>query len=165
MGPVKASKKSTSVPNKALYSRISYLHQAATYLATQEQPPNAGTLRLSTQDKSKLEARVKGNRSTSNKLISDMRIVSQKAVIRMSPALKQSTCKSCDTLLIDGITCLSQVENKSRGGKKPWADILVRKCNTCGFTRRIPVASERQKRRSSRKVELKAKEIPEDLTG
>jgi ribonuclease P protein subunit RPR2 len=61
--------------------------------------------------------------------------------------MKHSICKNCDTMLTDGSTCSIEVENKSKGGKKPWADVLVRKCNTCGFTRRYPMAAKRQKRK------------------
>lgn len=152
MGTVKISKKAGSVPNKALYSRISYLHQAATYLTTQEQQIKTGTAEtVATETDKKHVPRT--YRSTSCHLISDMRNVSQKAIIRMSPAMKHSVCKSCDTPLIDDVTCSSQIENLSKGSKKPWADTLVRKCNICGCAKRFLTASKRQIRRPRRNLE------------
>jgi ribonuclease P protein subunit RPR2 len=69
--------------------------------------------------------------------------------------MKHSICKNCDTMLIDGSTCTNEVENKSKGGKKRWADVLVRKCNTCGLEKRFPIGAERQKRRPHRTKEIK----------
>jgi ribonuclease P protein subunit RPR2 len=99
--------------------------------------------------------------TVSRRLISDLRNVSQKSVIRMSPDLKHSICKYCDTILIDGSTCTNEIENRSKDGKKPWADVLVCKCNTCGFARRFPMAHERQKRRIYRTP--KTVEEPQDM--
>jgi ribonuclease P protein subunit RPR2 len=154
MGIAKTAKKAGSIPNKSLYSRISYLHQAATYLATQEGQHCSKKPRELGNENEKTHGS-KPYQSISCRLIADMRNVSQKVIIRMSPAIKHSVCKSCDTLLIDGVTCSSRTENMSSGGKKPWADTLVRKCNTCGFLKRFPVASERQNRRSNRNLEVK----------
>jgi ribonuclease P protein subunit RPR2 len=55
-------------------------------------------------------------------------------------------------MLIYGSTCTNEVENKSKDGKKPWADVLVRRCATCGLEKRFPVAAKRQKRRSQRSL-------------
>jgi ribonuclease P protein subunit RPR2 len=153
MAKVKASKGVGSVPNKALHSRVSYLYQAAAYLATQQQhsrtdvhvgrkeEPPATTTNLQ---------KISGFNPASRRLISGLRSVSMKAQMRMSPAMKHSVCKNCDTMLIDGSTCTNEVENKSKGGRKRWADVLVRKCNTCGFEKRFPIGAERQTRRPNR---------------
>jgi ribonuclease P protein subunit RPR2 len=167
MAKVKVSKEARKVPNKALHSRVSYLYQAATFLATHQQQhstaaiePSTGSGVQSDDAAGTTEAKMRtpldseaALRPASRRLIFDLRAVSLKAQMRMSPAMKRSICKNCDTLLVDGSTCTSQVENKSKGGKKPWADILVWKCNTCGIARRIPVVAERQKRRPRRSAE------------
>jgi ribonuclease P protein subunit RPR2 len=153
-----AKAKAGTVQNKALYSRVSYLYQAATYLATQQQHSRTSTGSSQTENGKDLNTpdveleRPSGQalQAASRHLITDLRTVSLKAQLRMSPAMKHSICKNCDTMLIDGSTCTSEVENRSKGGKKPWADVLVRKCNICGFARRFPVAAERQKRRPLR---------------
>ncbi|KAK8040530.1 Rpr2-domain-containing protein [Apiospora marii] len=79
-----------------------------------------------------------------------MRTTSEKAVIRLSPALKHTVCKYCDSLLIEGETCVSVVENASKGGKKPWADVLVIRCKACKGVKRFPVGASRQKKQKLR---------------
>ena len=154
MAKLKAPKSSGSAPNKALHSRVSYLYQAATYLATQQQHSRTAAHATSTnQERSEVSQTNASNQlfqPVSRRLISDLRSVSLKGQLRMSPTMKHSICKNCDTMLIDGTTCSNEVENKSKGGKKHWADVLVRKCNTCGFVRRFPLTTERQKRRPKR---------------
>jgi ribonuclease P protein subunit RPR2 len=173
MAKVKVSKDAGKFPNKALHSRISYLYQAATYLATQQKQHSKAAIEPSKNEGSGWQSHdAAGMTETemrtpfdsdaslqpaSRRLISDLRTVSLKAQIRMSPAIKYSTCKNCDTLLIDGSTCTSQVDNTSKRGKKPWADILVRRCNTCGTAKRFPVAAERQKRRPRRSADSSEK--------
>jgi len=153
-----AKGKSLSVPNKVIHSRVNYLYQAASYLATQQQHSNTSQ----SDEKGSSEKRsIAGVRSdyapAASLLASDLKAVSLKAQIRISPAMKQSICKGCNTMLVDGSTCSSEVENKSRGGKKPWADVLVRRCNICGISRRYPTGT-RQKRRPHRKAEIAVKE-------
>lgn len=158
MGKAKGSKDNGKIPNKAVHSRVSYLFQAATYLATQQQQHSKIVVESSTEAESngitgmaEAEMRPPFESKASvqpalRRLISDVRAVSLKAQMRMSPAMKHSICKNCDTFLVDGYTCTSEVENKSKGGKKAWADILVRRCDTCSTAKRFPVAAERQKR-------------------
>ena len=155
MAKSKQSKASGNIPNKSLHCRVSYLYQAAAYLATQQR--HSGAVAHGTGVQSTATTTDSQNASSelyfdpvSRRLVSDLCSVTLKAQIRMSPAIKHSICKHCDTLLLDGSTCSNEVENKSKGGKKPWADILVRKCDTCGFTKRFPLAAERQMRRPLR---------------
>jgi ribonuclease P protein subunit RPR2 len=158
MAKAKSSNGSGNVPNKALHSRVSYLYQAATYLATHQQHSEAAEEHAKSTNQETSEASLAMGTNGSNapfqpvsrRLISDLRSVSLKVQMRMSPAMKHSICKNCDTMLINGTTCSSEVENKSAGGKKPWADVLVRRCNTCGAVRRFPLAAQRQKRRPNR---------------
>ncbi|KAE9380135.1 Rpr2-domain-containing protein [Stipitochalara longipes BDJ] len=163
MAKAKAAKGAGSVPNKALHSRVSYLYQAAAYLATQQQHSRTSESQdvqptMPTAD-SPAESLLQ---PASRHMISDLRSVSRKLLMRISPAMKNSICKNCDTMLIDGSTCTNEVENKSTGGKKRWADVLVRKCNTCGFEKRFPIGVERQKRRPKRSLEEK---VPEKKSG
>lgn len=64
--------------------------------------------------------------------------------------MKQTMCKNCDTVLIEGQSCSLYIENKSKGGKKQWADMLVRECHTCGKEKRYPVNAPRTKRKTLR---------------
>jgi ribonuclease P protein subunit RPR2 len=162
MAKGKASKSAGSVPNKALHSRVSYLYQAAAYLATQQQHSTTiptGSEPQDEQSTAKAE-NIQGNSyldPASRRMISDLRAVSHKIQMRVSSVMKHSICKNCDSMLIDGYACTNEVENKSKGGKKRWADVLVRKCNTCGFEKKFPIGADRQKRRLQR---TKTAEIP-----
>ncbi|KAI9641967.1 hypothetical protein NHQ30_009836 [Ciborinia camelliae] len=163
MAKSQATKGVSKIPNKALYSRISYLYQAATYLAVQEngsqkQPAKGIASDSSMEDVMQCEPNMEINltgscQPLSRRLISDLRSVSLKGLMRMSPDMKHSICKNCQTLLMEGTTCTARVENQSKGGKKPWADVLVRKCNTCGLEKRFPLATKRQPRRSRRSTQ------------
>lgn len=82
----------------------------------------------------------------SRQLMGDMRSVTLKTLIRQSPAVKRSVCKFCNTVQIEGDTCHSWVENASKGGQKPWADVLVICCSTCQNAKRYPVDCPRQRR-------------------
>ncbi|KAF7898408.1 hypothetical protein EAF00_004854 [Botryotinia globosa] len=161
MAKLQATKGVSKVPNKVLYSRMSYLYQAATYLAiqnqeSQEQPAKGTALDSSMEDVMKDESKAVANategsnQALSRRLITDLRSVSLKGLMRMSPDMKHSICKNCQTLLLEGTTCTAKVENQSKGGKKPWADVLVRKCGTCGLEKRFPLATERQPRKPRR---------------
>jgi ribonuclease P protein subunit RPR2 len=141
-----------SVPNRPLYSRISYLYQAASYLSgvneNELQPAAESAGNVSAAKGKSLEHKTK--QAMSRRLLTDMRATSLKTQIRLSPAMKRTICKYCDTLLIEGETCTSTVENKSRGGRKTWADVWVTTCKTCGGLKRSPVDAPRQKRRPAR---------------
>lgn len=188
---------SVSIQQKHLHSRISYLHQAATYLAyirrerlethlkhsalaegeyTQCQkgilgfyqqrqhqtisetskdgkenvePETPPIQQKTTATDLSLAAKSKDN-GISRRLLSHLRGVSLKGQIRLAPAMKHSICKACDALLVTGSTSTSRVENKSRNGRKPWADILVINCSACGTPKRFPLNTKRQSKKSDR---------------
>lgn len=83
-------------------------------------------------------------------LSAHLRAVAQKAQIRLSHEIKHAICKACGSPLIDGETCISTTENLSKGGRKPWANVLVVKCLACGACKRYPVGAKKQKRKSLR---------------
>lgn len=164
-----AKKQSGSVPNKVIYSRLSFLYQAAAYLQTQE-PPSTTTEAQSQDRASKSESEIQGQEpgpgrdirgAASRRLLSDLRAASLKTQIRIDPAVKRTVCKYCDSLLVEGVSCRSVVENKSRGGRKPWADVLVVRCGTCGGEKRVPVCAGRQKRRGLRGDDVKMEGVVE----
>ncbi|KAI1434795.1 Rpr2-domain-containing protein [Xylaria sp. CBS 124048] len=158
------SKGNGSIPNKHLYSRLSYLHQAAAFLGSQveitkpsgSRPDEPGSDEHEDKRPAANQLRLKYARH----LMTELRATSLKSQIRLSPAIKHTICKLCDTLLIEGETSTSLVENQSKGARKPWADVLVVRCNTCGGARRFPVNAQRQKRRPQR--EKASKETPKN---
>jgi ribonuclease P protein subunit RPR2 len=157
MAKPKGSKGSHSVQNKHIYTRASYLYQAAQYLVSQQQTqmPNSRLVpetrnENATSDKHTSSGRANAQTNLSRQMLTDMRIVTQKILIRSSADLKRTICKFCDTLQIEGQTSTSIIENKSRGGRKAWADVLAIQCSTCGHVKRFPVSAQRQKRRPLR---------------
>ncbi|KAI2639385.1 Rpr2-domain-containing protein [Xylaria nigripes] len=153
-----------SVPNKHLYSRLSYLHQAAAFLGSQtgisEAPETIPSALGFQTDGGDRHVADQFNLKLARHLLTELRATSLKSQIRLSPRIKHTICKFCDTLLIEGETSTSLIENKSKGARKPWADVLVVKCNTCGGSKRFPVQAPRQKRRPQR--ERVAKEMSKE---
>lgn len=147
-GTMKSKPGSGSVPNKHLHSRVSFLFQAATLLnKTRGKEP--GKCKGSEIDELYIRNPELGS-GISRQLISHLRGVSLKAQMRLAPSIKHAICKRCDTLLKDGSTLRTYVENKSHDRKKPWADVLVHECTQCGTIRRFPVGAKRQPRRQKR---------------
>ncbi|KAI8966102.1 Rpr2-domain-containing protein [Daldinia sp. FL1419] len=143
-----------TVPNRPVYSRISYLYQAATYLASQSQDITNNTATAKPEDNKDSHVDLCEN-GLARRFITDLRSVSLKNQIRLSPAMKHTICKFCDSLLVEGETSSSSIENKSKGGKKPWADVLVVKCHACEGVKRFPIQALRQKRRPIREANSK----------
>lgn len=157
MGKLKGA---AGVQNRHMYSRISYLHQAASYLATSQATKATGGESKQKDDSSNYNKNHEMvTQRMARRLLSDMRAISHKTQTRVAASLKQTVCKSCDTLLVEGETCTATVENPSRWSKKPWADLLVRRCNSCGFVKRYPIQAPRQKRSVLRKREAAGSEF------
>ena len=182
------AKAQKGLTQKHLHSRISYLYQAATYLAKvadqsrakipcvkeevmkQSEPsrelqcavaalearadkglPISPTERGHRTPKADPnDERVSKDSALSRQLVTHLRAVSLKSQIRLSPAMKHTICKHCDILLVPGSTSTSYMENNSRNGRKPWADVLVTTCTACGTAKRFPVGAKRQLRRELR---------------
>ena len=86
----------------------------------------------------------------SRQLVFHIGALCSRSQIRLSAAMKHSICKRCGILLVPGSTSTSYVENKSRGARKAWADVLVTTCTACGTAKRFPVGAKGQLRRESR---------------
>ncbi|RFU81585.1 rnase p rpr2 rpp21 subunit domain-containing [Trichoderma arundinaceum] len=159
------------IQNRHIYTRASYLYQAASYLASCAQQTKKGVEPEKARNEDRAPSSSIRGTSTgvahdgefvhsakerkaimnlSHQVISDMRSVSLKAQIRQSPSIKQTICRYCDSVQIEGKTCGSTVENLSKGGRKPWADVLATRCDTCGNVKRYPISAPRQKRRPLR---------------
>ncbi|KIW16651.1 hypothetical protein PV08_03839 [Exophiala spinifera] len=150
MAKAQASKKDGSnVPQKHLYSRLSFLHQAATLLTKAEGHPRTSHHEQShlSDSSAKDTGSAEQGLPESTRLLSHLRGVSRKSQIRIAPELKHAICKRCDCLLIPGRTSTEIIKNDSRNGNKTWADVLEVRCNKCGTTKRFPVGAIRQKER------------------
>ncbi|AEO65111.1 uncharacterized protein THITE_2111763 [Thermothielavioides terrestris NRRL 8126] len=151
------------VQNRAIYSRISFLQQAAVALSraghAHTGPRGEGAAQCTSavnnphplaSDSGRDKPAPAHLEAMGRRLATDLRAVSLKTRIRLKPAVKHTICKFCDSVLIDGESCTSIIENKSKGAKKPWADVLVRRCHTCGGERRYPVSAARPSRKTER---------------
>ncbi|KAK4080481.1 hypothetical protein Trihar35433_1586 [Trichoderma harzianum] len=170
------AKGNPGIQNRHIYTRASYLYQAASYLANcaQQTKQQATPQKAQHDDEHSSTSTLVASSGTGNgpnpefahgnqerkvlmnlshQVVSDMRSVSLKAQIRQSRSIKQTICKYCDAILIEGKTCYSAVENLSKGGRKPWADVLVTRCGTCGNVKRYPVSAPRQRRKPLRTLE------------
>ena len=175
-------------PNqKYLHSRISYLYQAATHLASAANDRESISAEVAMEkvvdvenvdDSQRAIAPAADNRihvtptdvnldhpflsvpiysTLSRRLVAQLRAVSLKSQIRLSPAMKRSICKHCDILLVPGPTTINRLENRSRGGKKPWADVLVMTCKACGMEKRFPVGARHQPKNITRRRNMSKK--------
>ena len=145
MAKDKSSKSGGSgVPHKHLHSRLSFLHQAASYLATAggRTPPEQSNSIIN-KTISAAEETTSRTCDDSTRLLAHLRVVSRKSQIRLSPEMKHSICKRCDALLIPGKTSSESIVNLSRNGKKVSADILEIRCKKCENVKRFPVGVER----------------------
>jgi ribonuclease P protein subunit RPR2 len=167
------SKAQTSVSNRHIYTRASYLYQAANYLARfpERQDDNGQSAAAAPGDEQHSTSRkrdAQGQRAAQNisrRMVSDLKAVSLKGQVRQSPAMKRSMCKFCATVLIEGRNCHSVIENESKGGRKPWADVLVIRCSTCGNFKRVPVSARRQKRKHLRQTSRTSETAEQAKTG
>lgn len=152
MTKAKPAKATPGALNKPANSRVQFLYQAAALLAQQDSKILYLPKPETTKSTGVLSAEypIQTLQPLSRRLVSDLRSVSRKTQIRLSPVIKHSTCKGCNTLLVEGSTYSKEIENRSKGGKKPWADVMVQTCNTCGLAKRFPLTVERQKRRPHR---------------
>ncbi|KAI9044959.1 ribonuclease P Rpr2/Rpp21/SNM1 subunit [Aspergillus affinis] len=91
------------------------------------------------------------NTHLSRVLISHMRGVSLKSQLRLPVDVKRSFCKRCESLLVPGVNSIQEIRNDSRGRSKPWADVLVVRCTTCGTEKRFPQTEKRSQKLPERR--------------
>lgn len=144
-------KTETPKSRRHLQSRISYLHQAAKYIARGEHYGTDDDGLKAAELEAKVTAasnRVAGE-TQSKHLLDQLRKVSLKSQIRLKSDIKHSICKRCESLLVSGVSSIERTQNQSKGGKKPSADVLEIQCRSCGTCKRFPIGQRRQKQRQS----------------
>ncbi|KAJ5595492.1 Rpr2-domain-containing protein [Penicillium hispanicum] len=173
-------------PKGHLKARMDYLQRAASYLqnvAIQNRDrtgsSHADGINHETLDQSMPEASmvraheskeisgstpagqqpIKGSLTNLTRIcLSQMRGVSLKTQVRLPVPVKRSFCKRCDTLLSQGVNCVHEIRNASRGRKKPWADVLIIRCLICGTEKRFPQTDRRSRKLAERQAQLKQQE-------
>ncbi|PLB49235.1 Rpr2-domain-containing protein [Aspergillus steynii IBT 23096] len=189
MAKVKGKKGVAGGVNSHIRARLNYLHAAATYLQTGEIPSRRSTgpdpvegAQAEDKESEPVSARIVPqvvnddeaikeesttaptptslNPNLSRVLISHMRGVSLKSQLRLPVEVKRSFCKRCETLLVPGVNYVQEIRNDSRGRSKPWADVLVVRCTTCGTEKRFPQAEKRSKKLAERRKMQEPTEKP-----
>ncbi|KGO69731.1 RNAse P, Rpr2/Rpp21 subunit [Penicillium italicum] len=170
---VKNSKNSQS----HIRARLDYLHQAAAYFQGKSTLAKGQNAKVQNNERTSVASHVDSEdnghtvdvqqqlwsmnqkktqeplRNLSRVCVSHLRAVAMKTQIRLPVTLKRSVCKRCDTILTPGVTCSHETRNASRGGKKPWADVLVVRCLSCGTVKRFPQTEKRGKKLVERRKE------------
>lgn len=149
MSKVKAPK-TKGVPNKHLHARTNFLYQAATYLTLQTSAMSMIGAEQTRPGTRLDELQTQSHSPVALQLGSDLQQVSRKAQLRLSIDLKRSMCKSCNSILVPGQTATQAIENLSKGGRKPWADVLILACNFCGSKKKFPIGASKQLKKSKR---------------
>ena len=182
----KTGKDDKSIANKHLHARVSYLHQAATFLAsnrrdfgvdlgahglpakcaqkatsTSEDCPDLSCPELAAdhtadQTNPKLtgqaQHRMQACKGDERRLLAHLRAVSRRGKVPLTTSSKRSICKRCDGLLVVGDSCQTATSNPSRHQRKPWVDIAVYTCQSCGCHKRFPFGSKRKRPKGSREM-------------
>ncbi|ERF69305.1 hypothetical protein EPUS_04010 [Endocarpon pusillum Z07020] len=102
--------------------------------------------------RSQAPKKVHGSSAQTHQLLTSMRSISQKSQIHLSQSIKRSICRRCNGLLT--LNSTSEIENMSREGKKPCADVLVVTCCQCGNVKRYPVGMGEAQNRHKKKRRL-----------
>ncbi|KIW09532.1 uncharacterized protein PV09_00406 [Verruconis gallopava] len=172
MGKQKADRPKKA-PHPHLQARLAFLHKAAQLLETQQVSTDGPELENDAQrtGNPQVVAAGEGERSSdvfpshsnpvARYLMSHTMAISRKTKLRVPQDEKRTVCKRCSAKLVDGRTSTSRIENMSRGGRKPWADVLVVTCLTCRANKRFPIGQQRGVKKEARRLVLTPGRIPE----
>lgn len=140
--------------SKHLQARVKFLDQAAKLLAERQ----LSSPKVSTKTANQPPASTTGLPLL---LTSHLRTVSKRGQLRIDQDIKRSICKTCSTPLLDCKTSVDKIENDSKRGAKPHADVRVVECLNCGTKKRFPIGARRQLRKTQRPNGATAGELPE----
>lgn len=115
----------TVVPKRDHHLRTSYLYKLGTMMSFKQ-------LESGVSDGNK-----KSMDTLSRTYCNHMDLVSKKAVLKLHPDIKQTLCKKCSRLQVEGVTCSVRVRNGSRR-QLPRCDVLEMECQ-CGNVKRYPI--------------------------
>ncbi|KAJ3442905.1 ribonuclease p protein subunit p21 [Anaeramoeba flamelloides] len=121
-----------SFPNKDDFLRMNFLYQASQIVVQPKSDHKPNT----TLDRHNL--------NLSRFYIQQMKKVAQKKVLRISPEVKQTFCKGCNTLLIPGMSSTQRVRSKRQ-------QHVVIRCLVCGLTKRFNCNNTQKKNHKKKK--------------
>ncbi|PCH36088.1 Rpr2-domain-containing protein [Wolfiporia cocos MD-104 SS10] len=136
-----------SVTNRDILQRLNFLYQASAYLNTIN-PDRTADARVG-PDSSSLSKRQRKRQTRrkerhpntaadlSRNYVKTMKIVAQKATVKMDPNVKRTICKKCSTVLIPGVSARIRVESSRVHG-----NVVQTTCIHCHTARCIPALPE-----------------------
>ncbi|CAP99689.1 Pc22g24010 [Penicillium rubens Wisconsin 54-1255] len=165
MAKAKGKKEAKNSKNSQSHirARLDYLHQAAAYFQGKSTLAKDQNAEVHNNEHTSVAVHIDSGDNgrpvdTQQQVFSVNQKTTQEPLrnlsrIRLPITLKRSVCKRCDTILVPGLTCSRETRNASRGGKKPWADVLVVRCLSCGTEKRFPQTEKRGKKLVERRKE------------
>ncbi|CAI7605831.1 unnamed protein product [Penicillium crustosum] len=129
-------------------ARLDYLHQAAAYFQGKSTLAEGQNVKVHSNEPTSVAGHLDpedGHTGYTQQVCSGNQKKTQEPLRNLS--------RRCDTILIPGVTCSHETENASRGGKKPWANVLVVRCLSCGTEKRFPQTEKRGKKLVERRKE------------
>ncbi|KAJ7085848.1 RNAse P Rpr2/Rpp21/SNM1 subunit domain-containing protein [Mycena crocata] len=121
---------SSNIVNKDVMQRLNFMYQASVYLSgvLPMSPPTSAA-----PQKRKKKSRKMTVHDLSKSYIDSMKVVANKTMVKMDPAVKRTLCNGCNTVLVPGSTAFVRVKSSKVHGH-----IMLYRCNSCNSTRRIP---------------------------
>ncbi|KAL5507258.1 hypothetical protein ACEPAH_6714 [Sanghuangporus vaninii] len=146
-----------SISNRDIMQRLNFLYQASSYLnglgfvhggisgpsnvaihsKTEDAEDRNGKERPSSAKTNVTRKRAGKRKATAHDLarsyVKSMKIIGQKTNVKMDPSVKRTMCKSCNMLLMPGVTAKVRVKPLPSHGHA-----VSYTCMNCSFSRRIP---------------------------
>lgn len=155
------------VAHPHLHARLAFLQRAAHLLEEQqlrtqlvvEPTPRTGNsenlnsaseLEAPDLEKEVLVPSIQKSNPLAREMSSHTIAIIKKTKLRISPDLKRTICKRCSSKLIEGQSSFTRTENKSRDGRKAWAEVVVVTCQFCEMEKRIPLGQKRGRKKDQR---------------
>jgi len=133
----------TSVANRDIIQRLNFLYQASAYLSNIPVASQAASSsshasfdhsrRAESSTNTKKKRWLLSTADLSREYSRSMKIVSQKAVVKMDPSVKRTICKQCSTVLLPGVNVSVRVQKSPSHNHA-----MIYTCNHCRTSRRIP---------------------------
>ncbi|KAI0298579.1 RNAse P Rpr2/Rpp21/SNM1 subunit domain-containing protein [Russula brevipes] len=122
----------SNIANRDILQRLNFLYQASVYLGSISPAPLSMAAGRK-HDRGRRKGRVIHAADIGQGYVRAMRLIGQKATVKMDPTVKRTLCRGCDTVLIPGLSATVRV-NRSATHRH----VIKTSCLRCKSARRIP---------------------------